>query len=70
METLAKQGPRAGRSDSEYGHWVFLFPPQLLLARSRVGGGVRRTRNEDILDHAITVSYGTELKVTNVFETA
>ena len=47
-----------------------MFPPQLLLACSRVGGGVKLSWNEDILDHAIPVSYGPELKVTNVYETA
>ena len=59
----------SGHDPSEYGQRIFLFPPQLPLARSREGGGVK-SWNEDILDHAITVSYGTELKVTNVSETA
>ena len=58
--------------DPSVGIWtedISVFPPQLTLARSREGGGVK-SWNEDILDHAITVSYGTELKVTNVSETA
>ena len=62
---------------AEYGQRIFLYniSPIFLFcflhnysypAAAQEGGGVKLWRNEDILDHAITVSYGTELKVTNV----